>query len=181
MKKIIFALSIFLLTGCFLSEDLTNTPTKQVEAMLSKYQTLDEDVIKNIDSVVNSKDELNDKQKEDYKKVLKRQYQNLTYEIKNETIDGEEALVEIEIEVFDYKTALDEIEEYRKNNEDKFNNNGAFDNSKFIDYKIEQLDKYKERVKYTLEIDLNKKDDKWIIDNLSSEEKSKIEGTYDGA
>ncbi len=181
MKKIILIIFSLLIVGCSIGKDLTNTPTKQVEVMLSKYQTLDEDVIENINEVVNKKEEINNKNKEEYKNVIKKQYQNLTYEIKNETVDGEDAVVEVEIEVFDYKTALKEIEEYRKKHEEEFYEDEKFDNNKFTEYKLKKLKEYKERVKYTLELDLTKKDDKWILDNLSSEEKSKIEGTYDGA
>ena len=40
--------------------------------------------------------------------LLKKQYQNLSYKIKEETEDGDNATVEVEIEVYDYITRLPE-------------------------------------------------------------------------
>ena len=54
MKKII-ALSILaiLMCGCSLTKDLDNTPTKKVEALLNRYQTLDNSVLDDLNDVVN--------------------------------------------------------------------------------------------------------------------------------
>ena len=50
MKKFIIVLvGICLLTGC---DTLNNTPTKQVEMMLADYQTLNQDVLDDLDQVV---------------------------------------------------------------------------------------------------------------------------------
>ena len=42
---------------------------------------------------------LSDNQKKDYKELMKKQYQNLTYTIKDEEVDGNNAIVKVEIEV----------------------------------------------------------------------------------
>lgn len=51
MKKIILCLGIFLfvLTGC---TDMTNTPSKKVEEFLGKYQSMDKDVLNQLDKIV---------------------------------------------------------------------------------------------------------------------------------
>ena len=99
MKKIV-SLFIFLLllVGCSLS----NSPTSKVEELLNKYQTLDSDIKSGIDDVL-KEENLNDSQKERYRKVIEKQYRNLAYEIKDERIDGDTATITVEIEVIDYK------------------------------------------------------------------------------
>lgn len=181
MKKIWILLFVpFLLLGCSIGEDMTNTPTKQVEAMLSKYQTLDEAVLRNLDNVVAEEETFNTKQRDKYKEIMKKHYQDLIYEIKDERIDGDDATVEVEIEVRDYTKALKDAEEYRKEHESEFyDDDNKFDRSLYIDYKLKQLEKSKEKVTYTLELDLTKKDGKWLLNNLSKTDKEKIHGIYE--
>lgn len=164
MKKMLLLSFIFLFfTGCSL-EEIDNTPTKQVEAFLNNYQTLDKKVIDDLDLVVAKETEYTNKQKEKYKDILKKHYQNLTYEIKDETVNGNKATVEVEIEVTDFYNALN-------NDSDKFDN--------YIDKKIDLLDKAKDRVKYTLNLELTKnKDKKWILEDLSYDDEQKILGMY---
>ena len=51
MKKLLFLVSSFLLlTGCGTSQ-LLNTPTKKVEMFFGKYQSLDQDVIDQLNDV----------------------------------------------------------------------------------------------------------------------------------
>ena len=103
MKKILLLISaIFLLAGC---ESVMNNPTKRVEVFLNKYQTMDSEVLSQLDDTLNNDNTLTTTQKKSYKDIMKKQYQNLTYKIKDETIDGDNANIEVEIEVFDfYKT-----------------------------------------------------------------------------
>lgn len=181
MKKIsilLISLSLFL-TGCFMTSDFDNTPTKQVEAMLSKYQTLDKDVLQDLDNVSAEEEGFNTKQREKYKKIMKNHYKDLTYEIKDERIDGDDATVEVEIEVNNYAETLKKVEKYKKENEKKFYNNGVYDVALYMDYKLEQLEKTKDKVKYTLDLSLTKKDKKWHLDNLSDTDQKKINGIYE--
>ena len=70
MKKIIYLIGIFLmLTGCSLG-DIDNTPTKQVEAFLNNYQTLDKKVLDDLDIVVAKMSNYNNNQKEEYRKIV---------------------------------------------------------------------------------------------------------------
>ena len=89
MKKIIsIFIFLLLLVGCSLS----NSPTSKVEELFSKYQRLDSDVRNGINDVV--KDEnLTDEQSTRYKKLLEKQYSNLSYDIKDEKIDGDNAVI----------------------------------------------------------------------------------------
>ena len=64
MKKLIlFATMIMVLaTGC---GNMMNTPTKKVEEFLSKYQTMDKDVLEQLDDVIKDAGSLVEDQKID--------------------------------------------------------------------------------------------------------------------
>lgn len=177
MKKYIIAFFIILLfTGC--KNDLMNTPTKKVETLFNNYITLNEDVLDDLDEILLSETVMNTNQKEKYRDILKHQYQNLSYSIKDETIDGDNATVEVEIEVYNYAKVINEAIEYLNNNPLEFKLNDETDISKFNDYKLEKLEDTKEKVKYTLNLTLSKIDDKWVLDDLTDIEISKIHGLY---
>ena len=178
MKKIIIAVLLLLtLTGC---NKLTNTPTKKVEAMLNNYVTLNKDVLDDLDNILLSETIMTNEQKEKYKKILKRQYQNMSYEIKNETIDGKTAVVEVEIEVYDYYKVNQESENYFNNNQSEFMmEDGTIDITKYNEYKLNALSLANDRVTYTINLTLTKdKDNNFVLDDLTDTEISKIHGLY---
>ena len=59
---------------------MANTPTSKVEALLNKYQTLDKDIDSGIDDILNEQN-LSESHSERYRKILEKQYKNLTYQI----------------------------------------------------------------------------------------------------
>lgn len=181
MKKILSILSIgLILTGCSLGKDMRNTPTKQVETYLNQYQTLDSNVLTKLDSLVDQEELFDDDQKITYKDILKKHYQDLTYTIKEETVNGDKATVETEIEVNDYTKALKEAENYRTTNEKEFlDDDNKFNETKFNDYKLNLLKSNKERVKYTIYFSLTKVDGEWKLDDLTDSEEEKILGIYE--
>ena len=181
MKKILMFLTFaFILTGCSLTENMDNTPTKQVETYLNNYQTLDSNVLAELDSIVNNEELFDENQKVTYRDILKKHYQDLTYTIKEETVNGDKATVEAEIEVTDYTKALKEAENYRTTNESEFiGDNDEFDEVKFNTYKLDLIKGSKERVKYTIYFSLTKEDGKWQLDNLTEKEEEKILGIYE--
>lgn len=177
MKKILYVLiAILLFTGC---ENLSNTPTKKTEAFLKRYQTLDNEVINDLDNVVASNTTMNDVQKEEYSKIMKKHYQNLVYEVKDEVINGDEAIVSVEITVTDFNKVMDEASNYLALNIGEFNDeNGQYDYSKYMDYQLSQMKDTKEKVKYTINIRLTKVDDEWTINELNQTTYDKINGIY---
>lgn len=183
MKKVLIAiLGILFFTGC---TDMMNTPTKRVEEFLGKYQTMDSEVLKQLDDIIEKEDTMTDDQKEEYKDLMKKQYQNLSYKIKDETVNGDSATVEVEIEVYDYQMAIDEAEKHLEENKDEFleevegeEQSNNIDQEKFMDYKIEQLKDVKDKVKHTLTMTLTKKDKKWVLDDVSEVDRLKIHGLY---
>lgn len=181
MKKILSVLAVgLILTGCSIGSDMSNTPTKRVEEYLNNYQTLDSNVLTKLDSIVNEEELFDEDQKTTYKDILKKHYQDLTYTIKEETVNGDTATVETEIEVTDYTKALKEAETKRTTNEKDFmDEEGIFDEIKFNTYKLDLIKASKERVKYTIYFSLTKKDNEWVLDDLTDTEEQKLLGIYE--
>lgn len=180
MKKIIVIfLSVFILTGCNMGVDFSNTPIKQVEAFFNKYQTLDKDVLDDLDRVVAEEDQFNGEQRTAYRDLMKNSYQKLSYDIKEERIDGDKATVTVAIEVVDYSEILQESNQYLEEHREEFyNEEGEYDIILFNDYRLKRLKEAKDMVQYTLELHLTKENDEWVMDELSSDDEDKIHGVY---
>lgn len=182
MKKIIcFLLTLTILTGCSCNNTkiVKDTPKKKVENFFSNYQTLNKDVLKQLDETVDKEKTLTTEQKKDYKELIKKHYKNIKYEIKDEVVDGDSATVTVEIEVTDYSKIMMDADQYLSSNPNKFNDsNGNYDLSLFTKYRLEKLKEAKEKVKYTLNLTLSKVDDEWHLDAISDMDESKIHGMY---
>lgn len=124
MKKVLVAiiLGLFLFVGC---DNTKNTPTSKVEQYLGKYQKLDKDVLADLDNVLDKDENMNDEQKKEYRTLLEKQYQNLSYKIKKEEVKGNTATVDVEIEVLDYQTSINKSKEYYAEHQDEFKNDSA--------------------------------------------------------
>ena len=180
MKKILLVIVMFLtLCGCNIM-DMNNTPKKQVEKFFNGYQTLDKNVLESLDAIVNKETTLSTEQKNKYRDLLKKHYQDLDYNIKEETINGDSASVKVEIEVTDYSKLEREIEEKRVlSREEFFDETNTYSESKFQDYRLERLKDNKDRVKYTLYLSLTKVDNKWTLDAITETDEEKILGIYE--
>ena len=176
-KLFIGILALVLVVGC---GNMKPTPTKKVEELLSKYTTKDSSVLGQLNDVVNEAGTMNEEQKEKYRKLMENQYENLTYKIKEEKIDGTNATVVVEIEVYDYGKAIGDAENYLTTNREEFidSNTNTIDPIKFLEYKIKGMTDTKDKVKYTINFTLTKQDDEWTIDDLSDTDRLKIHGLY---
>lgn len=165
-KQLLFVLPILfiILVGC----EMANTPTSKAEELFAKYQKLDSDIDNGIDNVLNEQN-MSDSQKERYRKILEKQYKNLTYQIKEETIDGDTATVTVEIEVTDLKKAVDGL----------VFDNAIYTKETFDEERLNRLEQAKDKIKYTLELTLNKtQNDEWKLNALTNEQIKKIQGMY---
>ena len=180
MKKILLVVSTFLLLcGCNMM-DMNNTPKKQVEKFFNDYQTLDKKVLDNLDTIVSKEVELTDAQKDKYRDILKKHYEKLDYEIKDETINGNSATVKVEIEVNDYSKTLRQVDEHKIQYPEEFNDsNDKYSESIFQEYRLNALKDTNERIKYTLYMTLTKTNDKWVLDTISDSDEEKILGIYE--
>lgn len=175
MKKIlVLFVSILILNAC----NISNTPKSKVESFLNEYNTLSENVIMDIE--INAKNEnLTEENKSYYMEVLKRQYQALKYEIKDEIVDGNKATVVVKITVYDLYKSINETEKYAKINQEYFNDvNNIFNEEKYETYKIQQMLKTNDKVDYEIEFYLNKKDNTWELENPDRITLEKIHGFY---
>ena len=176
-KKILSLIMIFVLlitSAC----SLGNTPTSSVENLLSKYNTNDEEILVELDDYVNDS-ELTLEQSKKYKDIYLKQFKDMKYEIKNETIDGDNATVTVQITVYDYYSVEKEANEYLTNNPDEFKTNGEYDKSLFTDYKLKKFSEVNKTVDYTIEFNLTKIDNKWEVNDLTREQLEKIHGVYE--
>lgn len=181
MKKyglIILSLIIILMTGCSLGK-MGNTPTKQVEKVLKAYQMNDDVVMAQMNTTVDNDVTLNTEQKLKYKNILKRQYSDMMYKVKDEAIDGDDATVTVQIEVYDYYKVINAVQDYLASNQNQFiNENGEYDNNLFLDYKFNQMDKTSEKVTYTIDFKVKKVDGNWQVQDLSDADREKLHGLY---
>jgi len=176
MKKTIYIFIALLLIGC---TNLSNTPIKKTEEFLKKYQTLDNEVMIDLSSVVNNELTFSEAQKEEYKKIMKKHYQNMTYEVKEDEIDGDVAEVTVEIEVTDFKRVLEEANIYLQEHPEEFYDDfGNYSITKYNDYKLKKLKEAKGKVKYTIEVELTKINDEWRVNSPDEEILDKINGIY---
>ena len=162
MKKIIIIIYsiLFILTGCSLS----NSPNSKVEELLNKYQKLDKSIIIS-PSILANDNNLNNNLETKYSNIIKKQYKNLSYEIKNTKEDGNTAIVTTEIEVINYKKIIN-------------NTNGPKGNI-YHQKLIKSLNETQEKVTYTIDFTLTKDEKgKWIVNNLSNEIENKLLGIY---
>ena len=110
---------------------------------------------------------------------MEKQYQDLSYKINNEEYNGDNAEVEVTITVYDLYKAQTDAATYLSNNLEEFNGtNGSYDNEKYMDYKLEQMKKMTDTVEYTIDFKVKKVDDKWVVEQLSTEDLEKIHGIY---
>ena len=182
MKKLFcILLSVFILTGC---GNMNNTPTKKVEELLSKYQSNDSEVMNDLDNVLLMDSNFTDDERNDYREFMKKHYQDMTYKIKNESIDGDSATVEVEVTVRNYSNAVNEANDYRLNNASEFD-----DNNTFATYRLGKLKDVTDTETYTIVdhyfgglIDGNDyeiKPDDHTVENLKIKCESKSEREYE--
>lgn len=177
LKKILaICLGIFILVGC---TNTNNNPSKKVEDFLSKYQKLDDDVLTQLDLTLDNDQDMSDDQKKDYRALMEKQYQNLSYKITDEKEEDDTATVEAEIEVYDYQTSVTKSTEYFNSHKDEFVTDTDKDGTKkFIDYKIKEMKNVSDKTKYTMTFNLTKNNGEWILDDITDTDRQKLHGLY---
>ena len=177
LKKILaICLGIFILVGC---TNTNNTPSKKVEDFLSKYQKLDDDVLTQLDLTLDNDQDMSDDQKKDYRALMEKQYQNLSYKITDEKEEDDTATVEAEIEVYDYQTSVTKSTEYFNSHKAELVTDTDKDGTKkFIDYKIKEMKNVSDKTKYTMTFNLTKNNGEWILDDITDTDRQKLHGLY---
>ena len=175
MKKIIVLLFLFMfLVGC----NMSNTPSSKVEEYLNNFNNLSDEVVSDIEVKI-SNENLSSENKALYKKALFHEHENMKYEIKDESINGDKASVVVKITVLDYYKASKDSLDYMQEHTEEFSDvNGMFDNELFNTYRLNQMDNAKDTIDYEITFYLNKKDSQWVLDNPDSDVIEKLNGFY---
>ena len=174
MKKLLSILLIFfILVGC----NMMDTPTKEVEEFLTKYQALSDDVLTDLELSAESEN-LSSTNKVTYMDVMKRGYQNLKYEVVNEQVNGDEATVTVKVTVYDLHKAMKESNDYLLDNSTEFETDGVYDQNKFREYELNEMLKTKYVVDYTIDFFLKKVDDEKETLTTSEEHIKQINAVY---
>ncbi|MBR2828304.1 MAG: hypothetical protein IKE70_03645 [Bacilli bacterium] len=163
-KRIMIVIGILFLVGC---NKMNTTPTMTVSNFFQKYQNLDNEIRKSLKNLI-KKENMTKEEQEEYKSLLEKQYQNLSFKIKKEETYENNSLVEVEIDVLNYQNAKQLAKEKSKDKE-----------TSFIKEQLKEMKQVKDKIKYTLTIYLEKKNDTWIIKKLTDEDLKKIHGIYD--
>lgn len=176
MKKIIPILLMFCLTLSFAcARDTASDPVKEY---LGKYNNHNPQVLTELNDLV-KEEGLSEEQGNTYESIMKKQYKDLKYEIVEEKYDGDEAIVTVQISVYDLYKAQKEAEEYKNNHKEEFlSEDKSYDADKFLEYKLEQMKASDTRVDYTIEFNVIKKEGKWTLEKITTEDLEKIHGIY---
>ena len=179
MKKILYSIFIISFSLFLLGCGKEMTAREAVSNYLENYITLDSSVTEQLDNFVKEENDLNDSQKEVYKDILKKEYSSLTFDIENERYEGDTAYLKVKINVINLYKAQQEALDYYNENSNEFNNEeGNYDKSKFMDYRLEKMKEANETINYDIEFKLIKTDDKWQVTQLSNDDLKKIHGIY---
>ncbi|MDD4187555.1 MAG: hypothetical protein PHX04_02155 [Bacilli bacterium] len=167
-------LLIIFTAGC----SLGNSPTSKVEELLKRYNS-NADVVKTELGDYLSSLNLDEANQSGYEDVYLRQYSDLTYVIKDEQIDGDEAVVSVQVKVYDYYKAEQDINDYVSSHQNQFyGDDDVYSSEKALKYRIDELKKVSDKVEYNLDFTLTKVNNVWTVDTLTNEQLEKIHGTY---
>jgi len=174
MKKILLVIiSLILLTGCG-----SSSARNEVENYLKQYKNLSSDVLVDLESVID-RENLAKEQENTYRDILKKQYKDLSYEIVEEEYDNDLSYVTVKVTVYDLYKVQSDANTYLENNQDEFNNDeGIYNEEKYIDYKLNKMKDTTDRIEYTIVFTVTKEDDKYVVTQPSEDDLLKIHGIY---
>lgn len=178
MKKILVVLlAVFLFAGCSCSLN-DNKPAEAIETFFEKYRAKDDDIITQLKDTIDNED-LTDDAKEKYQELMEKQYDQFAYVIKDVNEENDSATATVELTVLNYRSAVLKAEEELKNNQEKFNDEeGNFSEEKYMEYKIEKMSEVTETTTHTIDLSLTKENGMWKVNQLSSDDISKLHGLY---
>ena len=173
MKKIMLLILSLLLIGC------STIPTGEINSYINKYQSLDSDVISELDDFLDNTS-LSIEILSLYKEVYLRQYRDLEYEIMDYKCNNNKCIIPIEIEVYDYLSVQKEALNYLASHESEFEDiNGNYDVNLYEKYKLSLMSNVKDRVKYKINVNLKKELLSWHVLPFDNNDLLKIHGIYE--
>lgn len=178
IKKVLVVIcAILLFTGCSCAMN-DNKPEEAVETFFEKYRAKDDNIITQLKETIENED-LTDDSKDKYQELMEKQYDQFAYVIKDIAEEDNEATVTVELTVLNYRSAILEAEEELKNNPERFNDDeGNFSDKKYMDYKVEKMSEVNDTTTHTIDLYLTKENGMWKVNQLSSDDISKLHGLY---
>ena len=175
---LVFIVFIFMIIGLVRSRSTNSSPEGLIKSYFQRYTKEDRDLVKNITYPYS--DKLSTNQKKRYDEIIKKHYRSFSYFIADQNVLENDATMTIEFSVIDLKSAYDKANSYVEAYKDKFmNDKKEFDVSKAVDYKLEQLEDARDTVDYSIIVTFYKdKLGKWVMNDLSEADLSKIDGTF---
>lgn len=171
-KIIILFIFIIILVGC---------SRKNVSLIVSDYidlyKNLDTRIMDELDKFIDCKD-ISLENKELYKNAIIRGYNNIDYEIVNETYKGEYAYVNVKLTVLDLYKSQKESLNYLNNNVNTFSDDGVYKSSLFTNYKLKRMLDTDDKITYHAEFKLLNNGNKWELVQPSEEVLEKLHGIY---
>ena len=117
MKKIIVLFLVIFLSACSLT---TKTSPKQtVTDFLDRYRNEHTSVMEQLKDTIESQF-TNDEYKKRYTTLMTNQYKNMEYKVTDEVIEENNAVVDVEVTVLNYGSAIRDSENYLKDHRDEF-------------------------------------------------------------
>lgn len=167
MKKILLLFLVLILTGC-----QNITAKREVEVYLDKFKNHDPAVKASLDELL-TLESITNEQKEMYRLIMKKQYTDLDYKVVKEHYNGDEATVEVLINVYDYNASKKRAIAYIKEHQSEFPSE-----VEIMNRQLKEMQKEQSRVKYTLIFNLNYIDNTWRLQTPNTEILEKIHGIY---
>ena len=175
LKKILLVLVCLLgIVGCACSNDKA---ADAVEKYLNDYKGLSDNVLASIDEMV-KQENLNEKEEDTYKDIIKRQYRDINYTIENEAYNGDTATVTVKITVYDLYKAQKQTSAYLNEHPEEFLTDGVYDKNKYLDYKLDEMKKMNETISYNIVVKVKKVEGKWQVLQPEEDVLEKIHGIY---
>ena len=160
-----------------LYEFLTKNPNLDGSSF-DNYKNLSDEVRKDLEITISNED-LSNINRENYKKALLRVYDNLSYEIIDESIKGDNAEVEARVTVINLAREEKESNDYMLNNPEEFYNlNQEFDNDLYNSYRIEKMLKALDKIDYNIIFNVKKKEGIWTLVEPNRDVIEKLNGLY---
>lgn len=176
MKKwiIFLGMCLLLLTGCV--QNLARDP---VTHYLELYRNHSDEVTSSLQTLIRDENLLAEQQ-DLYALIMKKQYVDLEYKVVNETYNGDQAIVTVLITVYDYQHSKDEARQEMNENLSAYTlSDGSIDQTKYKDLQLQKMKEEKNRVKYTIDFNVNLQNEKWELVSPDYTVLLKIHGIYD--
>lgn len=176
-KKRVFNFILLIVIVIFTSACSDNNSRYQVNKYMNSYININNKVLSQVYKEVD-KLELNEENNILYKEVLLRQFSDLKYEIIGSTMDTNNCIYNLEIEVYDFKKIIDKMESNLLLDPSEYIEDNKFDKNLYDKAKFTNMLNTENRVNYYININVIKDNDEWIVNNLDRDSLLKLEGLY---